>query len=139
MSVYFMVVNDCIKVGFSIDPIGRASSVTFGNPKTRPKAVPYGTPVEVLGWFPGDRRTELLAHAALNDHWIVGEWFTDCAEVRNYLHQHEEAVIVADLSALAMFAVLRGVPLDEAKTLYPLRPLDEALDRIVAIRRGEAA
>lgn len=75
--VYFMLVDEgVIKVGFSTDVKGRARAL-------KAKAI--------LGHFPGTRRDEKAMHARLGPHWIEGEYFRDCPEVRQALAERATA------------------------------------------------
>jgi hypothetical protein len=120
MSVYFAAAGGYVKVGYSTNVIQRMWSLSGSDYTKRPADLPRAAKIELIGWFPGTKRDELLAHAALNDHWVDGEWYRDNATVRSYLTDQPEAILVAELSARALFAVLDGVPRDEAKALYPL-------------------
>lgn len=69
--VYFMLLDEgVVKVGFSTNVDGRAKAL-------RAKCV--------LGHFPGTRHDERAMHARLGPHWIEGECFRDCPEVRQAL------------------------------------------------------
>ena len=66
--VYFLLVDEgVVKVGFSTNVKARAKTL-------KAKAI--------LGHYPGTRRDEKAMHARLGPHWIEGEYFRDCAEVR---------------------------------------------------------
>lgn len=125
MSIYFMASNGHVKVGLSTNPIIRSWQVTSHTkspPEVRDNSIP-----ELLGWYPGDKRDELLAHAALNDHWVVGEWYVDCQEVRNRLYDHPDALIATDITAAALFATMRNIPLAEARIMFPMLAEVEAV------------
>ena len=125
MSIYFMASHGYIKVGLSTNPIIRSTQVTSYT--KRPPEVPANSIPELLGWYPGDKRDELRAHAALDDHWVMGEWYVDCPEVRDRLYSHPEALIAADITAAALFATMRRIPLAEARAMYPMLAEVEAI------------
>lgn len=125
MSVYFARVRGYIKVGYSANPIQRSSSITWSK-GLHPADVQRGDSVDLIGWFPGDRRIERLAHAALDAHLVTGEWFNDCADVRDYLRSQDEAVLVNEISAIALLSVLGGMSVTEATAM----PLGQQIDRI---------
>lgn len=137
MSVYFAAAGGYIKVGYSADPIKRTQWTTIDS-AIRPIDLERGTPVELLGWIPGGRDVERQTHARLGERWIAGEWFTDCDAVREVLHSAPEAAVVAEISAMALLAVLRGAPVAAAASAWPLnRRLAE--DVISDFLRGVAA
>lgn len=119
MTVYFAASGDYIKVGFSINVLQRTASLQ-GDYCNRPGDLSRDAHVEVLGWFPGTKRDELLAHAALNDHWAAGEWYLDHPDVHDYLAAQPDALITSELSARAMFAVLAGLSIADAKAMHPI-------------------
>ncbi|VXC06763.1 GIY-YIG nuclease family protein [Aeromicrobium sp. 9AM] len=136
MSVYFASVGLYMKVGYSKDPVGRAASLTTGKAQYRPADIERGAHADLIGWFPGDHAAERAAHMALGRKHVMCEWFIDCPEVRDYLRYQDDAVLVHELSALALLAVLRGLPVADAATTYPLGSMDEALDAMAAARRA---
>ena len=119
MSVYFAESNGYVKIGYSASVMQRMASLPSDYSK-RPKDLPRHSTVTLIGWFPGTKRDELLAHAAMNDHWADGEWYRDCEAVRSYLASQPEALVVADVSAQAMFAVLNGASVHDATQDHPL-------------------
>lgn len=135
MSVYLMASSGYIKVGYSADPIARSESVTRFN---RPTDVDYNAPVEVIGWFPGQRDRERQAHMDLGAHWVMGEWFVDKPEVRAYLKAQDDAVVMDEMSAAAVFAVQAGLSVADAMAKYPLA-IGGAEDVLDAWLRGEVA
>ena len=69
--VYFLLVDEgVIKVGFSTNVRQRARTLGAR---------------AILGCYPGTRRDEKAMHARLGPHWIEGEYFKDCPEVRQAL------------------------------------------------------
>ena len=129
MSVYFARVGRYMKIGYSKDPIKRSATITTGAAKHRPADVERNEDVDLVGWLPGDRRAERDAHMALGRKHVMCEWFIDCPEVRDYLRYQDGAVLLHEMSALAVFAVLRGTPVAEAMEARPLVSLDVAIAR----------
>lgn len=86
MSVYFAQVGRYIKVGYSENPERRVrnlfkSSTRYGAPKD----IDSTTPRTLLAAVPGGTSREGLAHLALDDFRVLGEWFLDEPEVRGYI------------------------------------------------------
>ena len=136
MSVYFAVVGQHVKVGYSANPIKR-TQVTSIDRTIKPLDLEHGGTVELLGWIPGDRRIEQAVHARLGAHWVAGEWYTDCPEVRAVLHSHDEAVVPAELSAKALVAIVRhDVHVHDAAAMWPVN--DRPVEDIVLTREASA-
>lgn len=73
MSVYFARVGEFVKIGYSRDPIARATTITRNG--TRPAAIAYDADVDLLGWVPGDVWREGEFHAQHIASRVAGEWF----------------------------------------------------------------
>lgn len=73
--VYFAASNGSIKIGYSTNIPARLTAIRTGNPSE----------VLLLGTLPGGRELEREIHAALSNYRLQGEWFKDCADVRNCL------------------------------------------------------
>lgn len=70
--VYFVRLNDLIKVGWSENLAARLRS--------------YGASVEVLAHHPGTRDEELQLHRAFAQERVKGrEWYADCALIRDHI------------------------------------------------------
>lgn len=67
MSVYFIRNGNYIKIGVSVDPWKRLSSLQTGNPE----------PLEMLAIMPGSDDLESGLHRAFGQHMKRGEWFTE--------------------------------------------------------------
>lgn len=76
MSVYFARVKGYVKIGYSVDPTERISSITTGS-CIKPGDVAYGDPIDLLGWIPGDRTVERETHMRFGHLHVTGEWFWD--------------------------------------------------------------
>jgi hypothetical protein len=75
--VYFMLMGEgVVKIGFSTNVQARARQVGA---------------TEVLATTPGTRRLERALHAKFGPHWIEGEYFADCGEIRSYIGKIKEA------------------------------------------------
>jgi hypothetical protein len=70
--IYFLRMNDRIKVGFSTDVKGRLNYWRT--------TLPYE--VELLGAIDGTRKLESEIHGRLAEYGVKKEWFRDCATVR---------------------------------------------------------
>ena len=86
MSVYFAKVGRYIKVGFSENPERRVanlfqSSTRYGAPRD----IDSTTPRELLAAVDGTKSGERAAHATLADFCVMGEWFMDEPEVREFM------------------------------------------------------
>lgn len=106
MSVYFARVGDYMKIGFSDDPIARATTITRMG--TRPADVAVGDTVDLVGWVPGDVWREGYYHAQHIESRVVGEWFhldRKCAE--DLIWADPRGVDLERMSAMAVFACLR--------------------------------
>ena len=107
MSVYFARSGIYTKIGYSKDPIARATTVTTHG--ARPDDVARGADVTLMGWVPGDRKREAEFHRAFASTSVAGEWFdVDEATVRGLLWDDPRGVDVQRMSALAVFAMLRS-------------------------------
>ena len=73
--VYFVQSLDKIKVGFTSNITHRIKGLRSANP--------HG--VILIGTVHGDKNHEKKIHKVLKDHNVVGEWFKDCEEVREYI------------------------------------------------------
>lgn len=65
MSVYFIRNGNYIKIGVSVDPWKRLSSLQTGNPE----------PLEMLAIMPGSQDVESALHRSFGKHMKRGEWF----------------------------------------------------------------
>jgi hypothetical protein len=73
--VYFIKAGDHIKIGFTTKPDMRLKGLATGS----------ASEIVVLAMIPARQAEERKAHAALADHRVRGEWFTDCEPVRSYM------------------------------------------------------
>jgi hypothetical protein len=76
-SVYFAKSGDAVKIGVSNDVPSRLHALAAGNPD----------PITLIGSVPGDERVEHAIHARLSAHRIHREWFSDCPDLRDLLHE----------------------------------------------------
>lgn len=134
MSVYFAQAGDYVKIGYSADPIARASTITrLGK---RPADLPFGTDVDLIGWIPGDQWRETEMHGKFTSSRVAGEWFRlDRDEIRALILDDPRGVDMRRMSALAVFAAaahptmtrdeiaLAGIPI-EAAPLEALKSMD---------------
>lgn len=74
MTVYFARVGDFIKVGFSTNPVNRVQRIKSDD-CAKPLDLDRSSPVELLRVVPGDVEHEQMAHDALSDFRVCGEWF----------------------------------------------------------------
>jgi len=63
--VYFVLCQDLLKIGFSIDVDGRLAGMRTDNP----------FPLQLLGVIAGPVQLEKALHAVFNEHRHQGEWF----------------------------------------------------------------
>ena len=87
MSVYFAQVGRYIKIGYSENPERRvrrlfASETRYGAPKDAPTSLAERTLLKVID---GGEGTERAVHLALDDFRVMGEWFIDEPEVRDFI------------------------------------------------------
>ena len=107
MSVYFAKSGDYIKIGYSANPAQRAQSIT--RLATRPAAIKYKDPVELIGWVPGNMWREGVYHAQHIDRRVAGEWFSlDVDYVRELIWQDPRGVDLLRMSAWAVFACIEN-------------------------------
>lgn len=129
MSVYFAAAGPYIKIGYSADPIARASTVTTAG--KRPATLPRATPTHLIGWIPGDRAVEAAMHQRFAADHVAGEWFYISADmVRDLIWADPRGVDMRRMSAMAVFTAqarpeatreqmeLAGIPV-EAKPFNP--------------------
>lgn len=127
MSVYFAQVKGYIKIGYSAKPWVRIGTTTRDT-TIKPDDVRASDDVSLIGWFPGDRKVEKLTHEHLADHQVAGEWFTDCDEVRAYLRSQADAVLMHEMSGMAVLKHLNGMPIAEAVAAHPMRTAREVMN-----------
>lgn len=114
MSVYFVQAGSYLKIGYSIDPIGRSTTVTTNG--KRPVDLPRFADARLIGWVPGDRMTETCWHARFAADHVRGEWFyLDPEVIRPLIWEDPCGVDMQRMSALAVFAADRhpGISRDE--------------------------
>ncbi len=73
--IYFVQSLDKIKVGFTNNITHRMKGLRSANP--------HG--VILIGTVQGNKNHEKKIHTVLKDNNVIGEWFRDCAEVREYI------------------------------------------------------
>lgn len=145
MSVYFAAVRGYVKVGYSAKPWVRVGTTTRDT-TIKPDDVRKSDDVDLIGWFPGDRAVERSTHDALAEHLVCGEWFVDHPDVREFLRAQADAVLMHEMSGLAVFKIIAGVPIAEAVAAHPMRTAGSALDAAaravpdlsVSVKRGAA-
>lgn len=101
MSVYLARIRDYMKIGYSADPFVRVASLTHGS-MFKPDDIAYGDSVDLLGWVPGDRKTETAMHMRFGHLHVVGEWFWDHDDFYSVLRDNEYGVPLDDLPPLAV-------------------------------------
>lgn len=74
MTIYFALVGQHVKVGFSNSVETRLRCIKYDSLE-KPEGFDSRAPVEVLRLAPGEGRTERHVHEALSDFRAVGEWF----------------------------------------------------------------
>jgi len=75
MSVYFIRNGSFIKIGISVDPWKRLSSLQTGNPE----------PLEMLAIMPGSDDLEAGLHRAFGQYMKRGEWFAENDELLAFI------------------------------------------------------
>ncbi len=75
--IYFIQSLDKIKVGYTTNINHRMRGLKTANP--------HG--LILIGTVKGKKTHEHKIHKALNHHNVVGEWFQDCEEVREYINR----------------------------------------------------
>ena len=73
--IYFVQSLNKIKVGFTNNITHRMKGLRSANP--------HG--VILIGTVQGNKNHEKKIHTVLKDNNVIGEWFRDCAEVREYI------------------------------------------------------
>lgn len=132
MSVYFARVKSYVKIGYSVNPESRATTITTGS-CLKPNDVFYGDEINLLGWVDGDRKREREIHARFADLRIVGEWFWDTDEFDTFIADDPRGVIYFETSDLARH-LLREHPwatraqAEQAVTEATTEPSSEALE-----------
>lgn len=78
-----LTTNDC-KIGWAVNPCDRIRRLRTGN----------DSPIALVDWFPGNRRTEAAVHRHLKDRRLLGEWFAndDGKVTRWFLDQKPVAI-----------------------------------------------
>lgn len=113
--VYFISGGSCIKIGVSTNLKSRFASLQTSSMDD----------LRLLGTIPGDIEVERELHARLDKYRKRGEWFLDCAEVR-------EAIVA--LCGQDVFAQI-----EEGPQPGPSRPLREILYEILETTTGRFA
>ena len=80
--VYFMSDGEAIKIGKANDIKARLSGLQTSTHR----------PISVLGAVAGGYRKERLLHRMFADRRLRGEWFEDCAEIRDYVDANATAM-----------------------------------------------
>jgi hypothetical protein len=73
--VYFALVGDFVKVGYSSAPNVRMREIRADANCLKPEGFDPSQPVELLRTVPGSHRAEDRAHQALQEWHANGEWF----------------------------------------------------------------
>lgn len=94
--VYFAAGGGRIKVGFSRKTASRIQDINLH----------LAEPVTLIGTIPGTPAVEKAIHARLGAHKLKGEWFTDCAEVREVI----DGVMQRGLDAMGITVPERPAP-----------------------------
>ena len=106
MSVYFIRVGEYIKIGYSHDPVNRATTVTRSG--IRPADIPFGADVDLIGWVPGDVWTERAFHVQHIEHRVAGEWFRLTREAAEELIWSDpRGIDLERMTAQAVFVSLK--------------------------------
>jgi T5orf172 domain. len=85
-SIYFAKCGDHIKIGIANNVKKRLSGMQTGS----------AAPITLLASFGGGVHDERKLHERLRAHWVQGEWFRDCPEVRAVMDDSVEAGEVVD-------------------------------------------
>lgn len=114
MSVYFIEAGPYMKIGFSDNPIQRASTVTHTG--KRPDDLPLNAEADLIGWVPGDRKLEREMHKAFAKIRVAGEWFWSERDVAAALIWADpRGVDMHRMSSQAVFAMLKHSTLTRAE------------------------
>lgn len=107
MSVYFAIAGDYMKIGYSWNPISRASTITTNC--ARPDDLPRATEVDLIGWVPGGHHREAEFHAKFADKRVAGEWFRGISrdEAAALVWDDPRGCDIQRMSAMAVFAAVR--------------------------------
>lgn len=81
MSVYVITCRDLgvAKIGYSNDPLRRASFLRTGSP----------SPVKLEAVIPADERNERQLHKVYSDHRAHGEWFNLCPSIEGLIEKFQ--------------------------------------------------
>ncbi len=77
MSVYFIYHNGCIKIGASVNPWARLSSLQTAHHER----------LEMLAIMPGDQAEERALHRRFSQYHKAGEWFNDNDDLRRFIQE----------------------------------------------------
>ncbi|RUX29445.1 hypothetical protein EOA13_13515 [Mesorhizobium sp. M7A.F.Ca.US.011.01.1.1] len=73
--VYFLLVRDRIKIGFSLQPAQRLKQLATG----------LADPVDMFAFFRGSRSDEVAIHRTFASHHVSGEWFDASQHILKFL------------------------------------------------------
>lgn len=80
-NVYLITDGTYIKIGYSLNPVGRMKQIQTGNPHE----------LTMVAYFPGDQTLEKHLHEQYSDKRIIGEWFDltfdDVENICSYGHR----------------------------------------------------
>jgi hypothetical protein len=117
--VYFIKAGDSIKIGVSVDIPRRMSELRVG----------CAHKLELIATIDGSYAEESRLHAALDQHRLRGEWFSDCEEVRDVI-SHALSYGVASLQPKP-----RQFYLDDSES--QLRPIMIRINGVMTRYLGE--
>lgn len=83
-AVYFLGIEDVVKIGYSTNPPARVASLRSKGATLAPEGYDLKAAV-LLGTTPGGRKLEHRLHDILGDHRICGEWFVRSPEVNEVI------------------------------------------------------
>lgn len=81
--VYFITDGEFIKIGISVNPWKRLSSIQTGHPKK----------LRIAAIFKGGREEEFQLHGRFAEYRAHGEWFNFCGAIRQYLAANDNVAV----------------------------------------------
>lgn len=115
MSVYFARVKGYVKIGYAAKPWERVGTITTGT-CIKPDDVEYGDDIDLLGWIPGDRKTEASIHAKFAHLHVTGEWFLDTDDYDDLI-EADEFGVPFHMSSIAVRLMMRYPSATRAQAL----------------------
>jgi hypothetical protein len=88
--VYFIKVNNRVKIGYSSNMSKRFLSLKTSNP--------YSNEIELLLLIDGEKSYEKKLHKKFSDVRICGEWFLYSSEIKDFIKSNLDKNITIDLN-----------------------------------------